>query len=111
MLNVLVREIWTDRGQLLGDVLDERRFISFPPMGNGCEIGTVCFHQHSIQRCLLGDIPQHRGILERQNPGKQTWKQGVALAHGVSITDACLGWDDTAALLNELAESIVARPA
>jgi 3-deoxy-7-phosphoheptulonate synthase len=45
------------------------------------------------------------------NPGKQTWKRGVALAHGVSITDGCLGWEDTAALLNELAESIVTRPA
>ena len=45
------------------------------------------------------------------NSGKQTWKQGVALVHGVSITDASLGWNDTAALLNELAESIVTRPA
>jgi 3-deoxy-7-phosphoheptulonate synthase len=45
------------------------------------------------------------------NPGKQTWKQGVALVHGVSITDACLGWNETATLLNELAESIVTRPA
>lgn len=45
------------------------------------------------------------------NPGKQTWKQGVALAYGVSITDACLGWDETATLLNELADSIVPRPA
>jgi 3-deoxy-7-phosphoheptulonate synthase len=45
------------------------------------------------------------------NPGKQTWQQGKALAHGVSITDACLGWDETAALLNELSDSLVARPA
>ena len=45
------------------------------------------------------------------NPGKQTWKQGIALAHGVSITDACLGWDETATLLTELAEAITPRPA
>ena len=45
------------------------------------------------------------------NPGKQTWKQGISLAHGVSITDACLGWDETEALLNELAEMIVTKPA
>ncbi len=43
--------------------------------------------------------------------GKQTWREGVALAHGVSITDACLGWDETAALLSELAEVITPRPA
>lgn len=45
------------------------------------------------------------------NAGKQTWKEGTPLAYGVSITDACLGWDETAALLNELAESIVTKPA
>jgi 3-deoxy-7-phosphoheptulonate synthase len=45
------------------------------------------------------------------NPGKQTWKQGIPLAHGVSITDACLGWDETASLLTELADSLVTKPA
>ncbi|HEU4684033.1 MAG TPA: 3-deoxy-7-phosphoheptulonate synthase [Nitrospira sp.] len=45
------------------------------------------------------------------NPGRQTWKEGVALAHGVSITDGCLGWEETASLLTELADSIVAKPA
>ena len=45
------------------------------------------------------------------NPGKQIWKQGISLAYGVSITDACLGWDETAALLTELAEAITPRPA
>ncbi len=45
------------------------------------------------------------------NPGKQTWKQGTPLAYGVSITDACLGWDETGTLLTELADAIAARPA
>ncbi|BCA54180.1 3-deoxy-D-arabino-heptulosonate-7-phosphate synthase, tyrosine-repressible [Nitrospira sp. KM1] len=45
------------------------------------------------------------------NAGKQTWRQGTALAHGVSITDACLGWEETELLLNELADSLVAKPA
>ena len=45
------------------------------------------------------------------NPGKQTWKQGITLAHGVSITDACLGWEETAALLNELADFLAPKPA
>ncbi|MDE3039509.1 MAG: 3-deoxy-7-phosphoheptulonate synthase [Nitrospirota bacterium] len=45
------------------------------------------------------------------NPGKQTWKQGIALAHGVSITDGCLGWEETEALLTELADMIVTKPA
>jgi 3-deoxy-7-phosphoheptulonate synthase len=45
------------------------------------------------------------------NPGKQTWQQGKTLAHGVSITDACLGWEETEALLNELADTIITKPA
>ena len=53
------------------------------------------------------------GLMLESNlqPGKQTWKQGLALAHGVSITDACLGWDETEGLLTELAEAITPRPA
>lgn len=44
------------------------------------------------------------------NPGKQAWKEGVALQHGVSITDACLGWDETEHLLHELAAAITPKP-
>ena len=43
------------------------------------------------------------------NPGRQDLVPGKALAHGVSITDACLGWDDTAALLDALAEAVRRR--
>ncbi len=53
------------------------------------------------------------GVMLESNlkPGKQSWKQGTALTHGVSITDACLGWDETESLLRELAESVTAKPA
>ncbi|TKB69490.1 MAG: hypothetical protein E8D47_00170 [Nitrospira sp.] len=43
------------------------------------------------------------------NPGKQTWQLGKTLAHGVSITDACLGWGETETLLTELAEALTPR--
>ena len=35
-------------------------------------------------------------------PGKQSWKEGVQLKHGVSITDACIGWEETEKLLLEV---------
>jgi 3-deoxy-7-phosphoheptulonate synthase len=44
------------------------------------------------------------------NPGRQAWKEGVALQHGVSITDACLGWSETEHLLHELATAITPKP-
>ena len=43
------------------------------------------------------------------NPGRQDLVPGQPLAHGVSITDPCLGWEDTAALLETLAESVRKR--
>jgi len=38
--------------------------------------------------------------------GAQTWKPDGQLTRGVSITDACLGWDETEALLDEVAEAV-----
>jgi len=41
--------------------------------------------------------------------GRQDLKPGTALLHGVSITDACLGWDDTRSVLDALARAVRAR--
>ena len=43
------------------------------------------------------------------NPGRQDLVAGQPLARGVSITDACIGWEDTAALLETLANGVRAR--
>ena len=41
------------------------------------------------------------------NPGKQKPNQDrSALEYGVSITDACIGWDETEALLREAYSSL-----
>ncbi len=42
-------------------------------------------------------------------PGKQKLEQGKQLRYGVSITDACLGWDDSAQVLRNLAAAVVRR--
>ncbi len=38
-------------------------------------------------------------------PGRQDATPGRPLARGVSITDACIGWDETEALLEEIAKA------
>lgn len=40
------------------------------------------------------------------NPGNQKWEAGKPLEWGVSITDACIGWEETEQLLEELAKKI-----
>ena len=37
--------------------------------------------------------------------GKQTWRKSPMLDYGLSITDACLGWEETKSLLYETAEN------
>jgi 3-deoxy-7-phosphoheptulonate synthase len=48
------------------------------------------------------------GLLIESNlkPGNQKWEAGKALERGVSITDACIGWEETEHLLDELAETL-----
>jgi len=43
--------------------------------------------------------------------GQQKVVAGEPLTYGQSITDACIGWDDTEAVMAELAEAVVARRA
>jgi 3-deoxy-7-phosphoheptulonate synthase len=43
------------------------------------------------------------------NPGRQDLSPGKPLAYGVSITDGCIGWDDSEQLLRRLAEAVRAR--
>jgi len=45
------------------------------------------------------------------NAGRQDVKPGVAPEFGTSITDACINWDDTAALMHVFAEGVRARRA
>ena len=41
--------------------------------------------------------------------GRQDYISGQALEYGQSITDACLGWDDTVNLLKNLAKAVQQR--
>jgi 3-deoxy-7-phosphoheptulonate synthase len=43
------------------------------------------------------------------NPGRQDLVPGKPLAYGVSITDACIGWDDTSKVLDTLAQAVRQR--
>jgi len=48
------------------------------------------------------------GVMLESNlkAGKQTWRQGGKLGYGLSITDACIGWEETAELLYSVAAAV-----
>jgi 3-deoxy-7-phosphoheptulonate synthase len=41
--------------------------------------------------------------------GRQELKPGRPLTYGQSITDGCLGWEDTVGVLDLLSEAVIAR--
>ena len=54
-----------DVGELFGNVRDEGRLIAFATVRDRREVRAVGLNEHAIQRCLFGDLPQHRRIGER----------------------------------------------
>jgi 3-deoxy-7-phosphoheptulonate synthase len=48
-------------------------------------------------------------VVSHLNAGRQDLVPGKPLARGVSITDACIGWEDTERVLETLAEGVRAR--
>ena len=71
------------------------------------QIGVV----RDIARRIAGGERRVVGVMMEShlNEGRQDLRPGILLRPGVSITDACLGWDDTAALLDELAQAVHTR--
>src|SRR5690606_14847078 len=51
------------------------------------------------------------GVMVESNlvEGRQDLVDGEPLEYGKSVTDACIGWDTTTAVLNRLAEAVKAR--
>ncbi len=68
--------------------------------------------QGAVLRDVLDQLEGTRspilGVLLESHlePGRQAMHAGEPLAYGVSLTDACLGWDETEALLREAAARV-----
>ncbi|RYY96305.1 MAG: hypothetical protein EOO24_21410 [Comamonadaceae bacterium] len=61
--------------------------------------------------CSIHDTAQalEYATLLKAAAGRQDLKVGQPLQHGVSITDACIGWQATEGVLEELAAAVRAR--
>jgi 3-deoxy-7-phosphoheptulonate synthase len=66
-----------------------------------------------VMRQIAGGESRIMGVMIESHlvEGRQDVAPGRGLVHGQSITDACLGWDDTAELLKRLAKSVKDRRA
>jgi 3-deoxy-7-phosphoheptulonate synthase len=78
-----------------------------------------CARQYRRQLDVGADVAAQLGAGERRiagvmveshiHPGRQDLVPGRPPEYGVSITDACLGWDETVGLLETLAEGVRRR--
>lgn len=78
-----------------------------------------CQRQYQLQMQVVENVAEQlrdgddriMGLMieSHLNAGRQDHTPGCTLEYGKSITDACLGWDDTLTVLEVLAESVKAR--
>ena len=93
-------------------------------VGAECRIMVDASHGNSSkdpanQRLVIADVGAQVAAGERRVfglmiesnlvAGKQALVAGQALTYGQSITDGCIGWDDSVALMNRLAEAVEQR--
>ena len=92
-----------------------------PVTGHARPVMVDCSHgnsgkDHRRQHLVVEDVlaqwrgpdPRLLGIMLESNlrPGRQDWVPDQPLEHGVSITDACVGWDETVQLLRACAATV-----
>src|SRR5690606_32461229 len=75
--------------------------------------------QHKLQVAVAQDVAAQLtngedriiGVMVESHlkEGRQDLKPGCELEYGKSITDACIGWEDTVAVLDMLAEGVRQR--
>ena len=69
------------------------------------DVGTdVCQQVAGGERAIMGVMIESHLV-----EGNQSLDSGEPLAYGKSITDACIGWEDTDTLLRQLANAVKAR--
>ncbi len=52
----------------MSDLRDVRRFVAFSPVGYRGELWAISFNQYPVERRVLGDVTQHRGIWKCKDP-------------------------------------------
>jgi 3-deoxy-7-phosphoheptulonate synthase len=98
-------------GQLAGAGLPERLMIDCSHANASKDYRRQAEVAADIGRQIAGGERRIVGVMVESHlvEGRQDLEPGRALAFGQSITDACLGWDDSVKLLGTLAQGVEAR--
>lgn len=91
----------------------ERIMIDFSHANSGKDHRRQALVCRAVAEQVAAGQSAIMGVMIESNlvAGAQTLVPGQPLTYGQSITDACIGWDETEGLLAELAEAVRARRA
>jgi 3-deoxy-7-phosphoheptulonate synthase len=98
-------------GELAAAGLRQQVMIDLSHANSGKQYQRQLAVGHDVAAQLAEGDKRIMGVMieSHLNPGRQDLQPDKALAYGVSVTDACIGWDETAPLLRQLAEAVRAR--
>ncbi|MDC0948606.1 3-deoxy-7-phosphoheptulonate synthase [Gammaproteobacteria bacterium] len=91
--------------------LPERVMIDFSHANSKKQFGRQMKVSADVARQIASGDQRIVGVMIESHlvEGNQKVIDGQPLTYGQSITDACIGWDDTERVLEELAQSVKAR--
>src|SRR5471032_3515647 len=98
-------------GQLALAGLEQRLMIDFSHANSSkdCQRQTEVCADVAAQVAAGDDRIIGVMVESHLHPGRQDLVPGKPLAYGVSITDACIGWDDSVKMLERLADAVRSR--
>src|SRR5512141_1482598 len=98
-------------GQLAAAGLEQRLMIDFSHANSAKDYRRQMDVCADVAGQIAAGDDRVVGVMAESHlhPGRQDLVPGKPLAYGVSITDACLGWDDSVKLLERLAEAVRQR--
>jgi len=96
---------------LAGAGLAQRLMVDFSHANSSKDYRKQADVAKDVSQQLAKDDRRIVGVMVEShlNAGRQDLVPGQKLQYGVSITDACLGWDDTVKLLDTLADAVRRR--
>ena len=98
-------ELLRKRGLAENLMIDFSHANSSKQFARQTDVGRDVAGQISSGDCRIMGVMIESHLVE----GRQDYDPGQPLVYGQSITDACLGWEATVSLLNELAEGVRQR--
>lgn len=97
--------------QLTGAGLNNNIMIDFSHANSSKKFENQMLVCQDVSEQIASGNQSIFGVMVESNlvEGRQDLVQGQELTYGQSVTDACIGWDDTETLLAQLNEAVITR--